>query len=166
LEIPYEEADLRHEVTGIPGQEGPRKLLPGLRVVVAEDNKTNRFLLKKYLGAQPIELAFANDGVEAVEVVQSFAPDLVLMDMSMPRMSGLDATREIRELTIDQPAIVALTAHAFDAEMQACYDAGMDDFLTKPIRKAVLIDWMAQFQDRLLVETETEMKKPPIEGAA
>ena len=166
LEIPYEEADLRREMTGSLGQEGPRKLLPGLRVVVAEDNKTNRFLLKKFFGDQPVELAFAKDGVEAVEVVQTFAPDLVLMDMSMPRKSGLDATREIRELPIDQPAIVALTAHAFDEEMQACLDAGMDDFLTKPIRKAVLIDWIAQFQSRLLVETKSEMKQPPITGAA
>ncbi|MBE1291274.1 MAG: response regulator [Rhodobacteraceae bacterium] len=166
LEIPYEEADLRREMTGSLGHEGPRKLLPGLRVVVAEDNKTNRFLLKKFFGDQPVELAFAKDGVEAVEVVQTFAPDLVLMDMSMPRKSGLDATREIRELPIDQPAIVALTAHAFDEEMQACLDAGMDDFLTKPIRKAVLIDWIAQFQSRLMVETKSEMKQPPITGAA
>ncbi len=166
LEIPYEEADLRREMTGSLGHEGPRKLLPGLRIVVAEDNKTNRFLLKKFFGDQPVELAFAKDGVEAVEVVQTFAPDLVLMDMSMPRKSGLDATREIRELPIDQPAIVALTAHAFDEEMQACLDAGMDDFLTKPIRKAVLIDWIAQFQSRLLVETKSEMKQPPITGAA
>jgi PAS domain S-box-containing protein len=166
LEIPYEEADLSGEAAGIATQEGPRKLLPGLRVVVAEDNKTNRFLLKKYLGDQPIELAFAKDGVEAVEVVQSFAPDLVLMDMSMPRMSGLDATRKIRELPMDQPAIVALTAHAFDEEMQACFDAGMDDFLTKPIRKVVLIDWMAQFQARRLVESAGEATVPPIEGAA
>jgi len=166
LEIPYEEADLGGEAAGIATQEGPRKLLPGLRVVVAEDNKTNRFLLKKYLGDQPIEMAFAKDGVEAVEVVQSFAPDLVLMDMSMPRMSGLDATRKIRELPMDQPAIVALTAHAFDEEMQACFDAGMDDFLTKPIRKVVLIDWMAQFQARRLAETAGDATVPPIEGAA
>ncbi len=166
LEIPYEEADLGGEAAGIATQEGPRKLLPGLRVVVAEDNKTNRFLLKKYLGDQPIELAFAKDGVEAVEAVQSFAPDLVLMDMSMPRMSGLDATRKIRELPMDQPAIVALTAHAFDEEMQACFDAGMDDFLTKPIRKVVLIDWMAQFQARRLAETAGDATVPPIEGAA
>ncbi|MBO6897671.1 MAG: response regulator [Shimia sp.] len=166
LEIPYEEADLRREMTGSLGHEGPRKLLPGLRVVVAEDNKTNRFLLKKFFGDQPVELAFAKDGVEAVEVVQTFAPDLVLMDMSMPRKSGLDATREIRELPIDQPAIVALTAHAFDEEMQACLDAGMDDFLTKPIRKAVLIDWIAQFQDRRLVEASDKATVPPIEGAA
>ncbi len=166
LEIPYDEADLGGEAAGIATQEGPRKLLPGLRVVVAEDNKTNRFLLKKYLGDQPIELAFAKDGVEAVEAVQSFAPDLVLMDMSMPRMSGLDATRKIRELPMDQPAIVALTAHAFDEEMQACFDAGMDDFLTKPIRKVVLIDWMAQFQARRLAETAGDATVPPIEGAA
>ena len=147
-------------------------LVPGLRVLVAEDNKTNRFLLKKFLADQPIDLAFAKDGVEAVEQVQSFAPDLVFMDMSMPRMSGLEATREIRGLKITQPSIVALTAHAFDEEMRACLDAGMDDFLTKPIRKAALIEWMVQFQaDLLSTKPDGEIDplnigEPPIEGAA
>mgnify|MGYP000922455269 FL=1 len=137
-----------------------------MRILAAEDNKTNRFLLKKYLADQPIELAFAKDGVEAVEQVQSFAPDLVFMDMSMPRMSGIEATHAIRELNIVQPSIVALTAHAFDEEMQPCLDAGMDDFLTKPIRKAVLLEWMLRFQAQLLDEGTAKSDVPPIEGAA
>lgn len=166
LEVPYEVADLCQEAPGHMGQAGTKMLQPGLRVLVAEDNKTNRFLLKKYLADQPIELDFAKDGVEAVDMVQSFAPDLVFMDMSMPRKSGIEATREIRELPIAQPAIVALTGHAFDEEMRACLDAGMDDFLTKPIRKAVLIDWMVQFQSRFLVEQDAAADEPPIEGAA
>ncbi|MCP4826521.1 MAG: response regulator [Shimia sp.] len=166
LEVPYEVADLCQEAPGHMGQAGTKMLQPGLRVLVAEDNKTNRFLLKKYLADQPIELDFAKDGVEAVDMVQSFAPDLVFMDMSMPRKSGIEATREIRELPIAQPAIVALMAHAFDEEMRACLDAGMDDFLTKPIRKAVLIDWMVQFQSRFLVEQDAAADEPPIEGAA
>lgn len=169
MEVPYDEADLSYEAPGKVAQGVPLTLVPGLRVLVAEDNKTNRFLLKKYLADQPIDLAFANDGVEAVEQVQSFVPDLVFMDMSMPRMSGLEATREIRGLEIPQPSIVALTAHAFDEEMRACLDAGMDDFLTKPIRKAALIEWMVQFQQRLLDARATDLIEagdPPVEGAA
>ena len=169
MEFPYDEADLSYEAPGKIAQGVPLTLVPGLRVLVAEDNKTNRFLLKKYLADQPIDLAFANDGVEAVDQVQSFGPDLVFMDMSMPRMSGLEATRKIRGLKIPQPSIVALTAHAFDEEMRACLDAGMDDFLTKPIRKAALIEWMVQFQQRLLDARATDVIEagdPPVEGAA
>jgi len=165
MAFPYEEAERPAELPG-GGDEAPKTLAAGLRVLVAEDNKTNRFLLKKYLADQPIELAFAKDGVEAVEQVQSFAPDLVFMDMSMPRMSGIEATHAIRELNIVQPSIVALTAHAFDEEMQACLDAGMDDFLTKPIRKAVLLEWMLRFQAQLLDEGTAKSDVPPIEGAA
>ncbi len=166
MEFPYEAAEMPSVAPRGAGHETPQALVPGLRVLVAEDNKTNRFLLKKYLADQPIELAFAKDGVEAVEQVQSFAPDLVFMDMSMPRMSGIEATQVIRELNIVQPSIVALTAHAFDEEMQACLDAGMDDFLTKPIRKAVLLEWMLRFQAQLLDEATAKADVPPIEGAA
>ena len=61
---------------------------------------------------------------------------------------------------------MALTAHAFDEEMQACLDAGMDDFLTKPIRKAALLEWMLYFQAQLLDEAEGGTDASPIEGAA
>lgn len=147
IEIPYEEA----ETGGIPlpevaNTDAPLTIEPGLRVLVAEDNKTNQFLLQKYLAGQPVELSFANDGLEAVAAVESFAPDLIFMDMSMPNMNGLEATLAIRKMAIAQPTIVALTAHAFEGEMQACLDAGMDDFLTKPLRKATLINWIAEHQ--------------------
>jgi PAS domain S-box-containing protein len=127
---------------------GAAKIMPGLRVLVAEDNQTNRFLLEKYLKDQPIELSFAHDGREAVEAVERAVPDLIFMDMSMPRMTGIEATKAIREMAIAQPTIVALTAHAFDAEMQACLDAGMDAFLTKPLRKATLLNWIATYQQK------------------
>ncbi|MBO9475951.1 response regulator [Shimia sp. R11_0] len=113
--------------------------LEGLRVLVAEDNQTNRLLLKKFLETLPIHLHFAHDGYEAVEAALQHAPDLIFMDMSMPNMSGLDATEAIRGSSIEQPVIVALTANVFDSERQACLSAGMDDFLTKPIRKEDLI---------------------------
>jgi hypothetical protein len=61
-------------------------------------------------------------------------------------MGGIQATQEIRSLPLPQPMIVALTAHAFDAEKRACFEAGMDDFLTKPIRKADFLSWIAAFQ--------------------
>jgi len=119
--------------------------LTGAKILIAEDNGTNRLLLSKYLSALPVKLKFAKDGAEAVAVAASFEPDLIFMDVSMPKISGLDATRQIRKLPIAQPSIVALTAHAFDTERQSCLDAGMDHFLTKPIRKKELIEWIVSY---------------------
>ncbi len=166
VEIPYAPAErtLGAAQPAFAANDQPILLKPGLRILVAEDNKTNRFLLKKYLAGQPVDLTFAVDGVEAVEQVQAQAPDLIFMDMSMPRMSGIEATQEIRRLPICQPAIVALTAHAFEAEMQACFDAGMDDFLTKPIRKITFLQWLARFQDSCAAQKEA-LEIPSDEGA-
>lgn len=152
FEIPYEPAQ-PDEIRTLTGAHvlGAGKIVPGLRILVAEDNQTNRFLLKKYLKDQPIDLVFAHDGVEAVEAVERMVPDLIFMDMSMPRMTGVEATKAIRKLAIAQPTIVALTAHAFDEEMQDCLDAGMDAFLTKPLRKATLLNWIASYQQTGLV---------------
>ena len=149
FEIPYDAVGPEELCQLSPAQgAGAAQIMPGLRVLVAEDNQTNRFLLEKYLKDQPIELSFAHDGQEAVEAVERAVPDLIFMDMSMPRMTGIEATHAIREMAIAQPTIVALTAHAFDAEMQACLDAGMDAFLTKPLRKATLLNWIATYQQK------------------
>ena len=149
IEFPYEDAEEAQVPAALAANsDEPVQIAPGLKILVAEDNQTNRFLLKKYLKDQPVELAFAHDGVEAVEQMASFAPDLIFMDMSMPRMNGVQATQEIRKMAVAQPTIVALTAHAFDGEMQTCLDAGMDDFLTKPLRKVTLINWIVAFQKR------------------
>jgi len=113
--------------------------LAGKRVLVAEDNKVNRLLIRKYLRDLPLSLEFAHDGQQAVEMVRASCPDLVFMDMSMPGMNGLDATRHIRELGTQQPAIVALTANAMDSDRAACLDAGMNDFLAKPVRRSDLL---------------------------
>ncbi|WP_422048933.1 ATP-binding protein [Shimia sp.] len=147
VEIPYEDVE-QSELSPMQAAntDVPAQIEPGLRILVAEDNQTNRFLMKKYLKDQPLELAFAEDGQEAVEMVEGFAPNLIFMDMSMPRLNGVEATKAIRKMAIAQPTIVALTAHAFDGEMQACLDAGMDEFLTKPLRKVQLLNWIADHQ--------------------
>ncbi|WP_405117167.1 ATP-binding protein [Phaeobacter sp. BS23] len=113
--------------------------LDGMRILVAEDNRINRLLVEKYLQDEPVTLEFAVDGAEAMEKTPDFDPDVILMDMSMPVMNGLDATRNIREMDIRQPVIAALTANAFDSDREACLKAGMDDFLSKPINRDDLL---------------------------
>ncbi len=140
VELPPADAPQLTEATASEALDYDALDLAGLNVLVAEDNRTNRLLISKYLEHLPITLRFANDGYEAVEATLETPPDLIFMDMSMPNMSGIEATEAIRASAVHQPHIVALTANAFEAEKRACLQAGMDDFLTKPIRRADLVD--------------------------
>ena len=112
------------------------------RVLAAEDNATNRLLLKKMLKDLEIDLQFANNGLEAVEEFQSFVPDVILMDISMPKMDGKEASREIRKIEASKGGhvpIIAVTAHAMAGDDDEILAAGIDDYMTKPIRKATLL---------------------------
>ncbi len=82
----------------------------------------------------------AANGIEAVEAVKSRPFDLVLMDVRMPEMDGIEATRRIRELDVRQPRIAAMTADVIQETMDLCFEAGMDDFLTKPVRVQEVLD--------------------------
>jgi PAS domain S-box-containing protein len=117
--------------------------LDGKRILIADDNATNRMVVSRMLAGLGLDLSFAADGAAAVETYGSAAPDLVLMDVSMPVLNGLDATREIRCLEAagrsGRCPIIALTANAFADDRETCLAAGMDDFLTKPIRKDELV---------------------------
>ncbi|APZ52718.1 PAS domain-containing hybrid sensor histidine kinase/response regulator [Salipiger abyssi] len=121
-------------------------LLAPMRLLLAEDNGTNRLLVRRFLEEQPVEIYEALNGREAVERVRADPPDAVLMDMSMPVLDGLSATRIIRAADLPQPWIVALTANAFDSDRAACLAAGMDDFLGKPLRKSALLAALARAQ--------------------
>ncbi|UWQ83257.1 ATP-binding protein [Leisingera caerulea] len=137
----------RAELAAVPAaapQAGGLAALEGLRVLVAEDNAVNRVLMEKFLQPTPAEVVFAENGREAVAQFEAFAPDIILMDMSMPEMDGLEATRAIRTLARPQPAIVALTANAFDSDREACLAAGMDEFMSKPVNRGKLLDLLVQ----------------------
>jgi signal transduction histidine kinase/CheY-like chemotaxis protein len=123
----------------------PRALPPGapraMRILAAEDNRTNQLVLSRMLTALDVELAFADDGQLAVEAFMRQRPDLIFMDISMPRMDGRAATRAIRQLPGGaQVPIVALTAHAIGADQADILESGVDGVLTKPLRKADLFD--------------------------
>jgi CheY-like chemotaxis protein len=115
----------------------------GLRILVAEDNATNRLIVSRMLSSTEAEIAFAEDGRAAVSRALDWSPDVIFMDISMPELDGIEATRRIRaaERSGDRPRahIIALTANAFDEDRQACIAAGFDAFLTKPLNKADLL---------------------------
>ena len=114
--------------------------LSTLRVLLAEDNPVNQALALATLSKLGIEATLARDGAEAVDALRVAAYDVVLMDMQMPGVDGLEATRRIRAAgdALAQPWIVALTANAFDCDREAYLAAGMDDFVAKPFRQETL----------------------------
>ena len=105
------------------------------KVLVVEDNVMNQRLITKMLKKVNAKWELANNGKEAVEFIKENPVDFVLMDIQMPIMDGIEATRLIREMdSISQPLIVALTANGSEENEYNCYQAGMDDFLTKPLK--------------------------------
>jgi signal transduction histidine kinase/CheY-like chemotaxis protein len=128
--------------------DAPAPVLRRMRVLAAEDNKTNQLVFRKMVKDLDIELRFANNGIEAVEAFKAFAPDLVFMDISMPMMDGKEATVEIRKIEADTGGhvpIVALTAHAMTGDSDAILAAGLDHYLTKPLRKALIHEKLHAF---------------------
>ncbi|MGQ0567144.1 MAG: response regulator [Gemmobacter sp.] len=129
----------------------PSDQTPGtrqMRVLAAEDNRTNQLVFRKMVKDLDIDLTFANNGREAVDLWQTHAPDLIFMDISMPEMDGRDAARAIRLAEAGSGRhvpIVALTAHAMDGDSEGILAAGIDRYLTKPLRKSAIADIMAEF---------------------
>ncbi|HXB07672.1 MAG TPA: response regulator, partial [Puia sp.] len=104
------------------------------RILVAEDNVINRQLILRILGNLGYEPACVENGREAVEAVSRAGYDLILMDVQMPEMDGLEATNLIRQERHRQPVIIALTANAMQGDREQCLAAGMDDYICKPVR--------------------------------
>jgi len=121
-----------------------------LRILLAEDNAVNQKLAMRLLQQMGYQADLANNGLEAVEAVQRQAYDVVLMDVQMPEMDGLDATRRICELLPPdgRPRIVAMTANAMQGDREMCIEAGMDDYLTKPIQVLRLVEALNNVPER------------------
>ncbi len=121
--------------------------IKGKVVLLVEDNLINQKIAEKMLDKIGLKAAIANNGKEAVEMILSgeFKFNLILMDVQMPVMNGLDATRELRANRVDTP-IIAMTANAMKGDREVCIEAGMNDYIGKPVK----LDNLAQLMDKWL----------------
>ena len=144
------------------------------RVLLAEDNAVNQCVVEQMLLDTPYKIELAKNGREALDKFCAQGADVILMDISMPEMDGYEATQAIRDVEqesdLKRTPIIGLTAHAMKDDRQRCIDAGMDDYLAKPVRMSALIDalksWCepspiiddAQQTPRLRVQPVTQSK--------
>jgi len=111
---------------------------PALRILLAEDEAINRIVVLHMLRQLGYEAATVNNGLEALQAIEHDTYDVILMDIQMPDMDGFEVTRRIRDTRRDQPHIIALTAHALSGDRERCLAAGINDYLSKPVRMADL----------------------------
>jgi signal transduction histidine kinase/DNA-binding response OmpR family regulator len=126
-------------------------------VLVAEDNEVNQIVFRQILQGAGYNFLIANNGKEAVKLYKKHNPKIICMDVSMPMMNGHEATQEIRKLEKDtnhHTPIIGVTAHAIKGDMERCFDAGMDDYLSKPVSpdklEKKIKKWIEQ-QDKVAV---------------
>jgi len=133
------------DLFGVDGPHGMTKdRLPDytdckVRILLAEDNITNQQVALGILKKLGLSADAVANGYEAIEALKALPYDLVLMDVQMPEMDGLEATRRIRLHSPDRLPIIAMTAHAMQGDRKKCIDAGMDDYVTKPISTSALL---------------------------
>ena len=139
-----------------PSAETVKKPAGGLTVLVAEDNEVNQLVFRQILGESRLGFSIVTNGREAVEAYRTMDPDLVLMDVSMPEMSGLEAAQTIRAIEEERGEggrvpIIGVTAHALKGDRERCLEAGMDDYLSKPISPRTLLEkierWCGHLND-------------------
>lgn len=141
--IPYQRITIETDMNDMENNEIKENVSVGRTILVAEDVESNFLLLKAIIG-KTYTLLHAWNGKEAVEIYEQSQPDLILMDIKMPEMDGLDATRIIRKASREIP-IIALTAFAFDDDRVKALEAGCNDYLTKPLSAPLLKETIAKY---------------------
>lgn len=141
--IPYQEIVIETDINDMENNDIKENISAGRTILVAEDVESNFLLLKAIIG-KTYNLLHAWNGKEAVELYEKSQPDLILMDIKMPEMDGLEATRIIR-LSSQEIPIIALTAFAFDDDRVKALGAGCNDYLTKPLSAVLLKQTIAKY---------------------
>ncbi|MFN9300458.1 MAG: response regulator [Acidobacteriota bacterium] len=119
------------------------------RILLVEDNVINQKVVMAILGKRGFQVEIAANGLESLAALQRNRFDLVLMDLQMPYMDGIEATRKIREeLRLVNLPIIAMTAHAMKGDRERCLNAGMNDYVTKPVNSSTLMQAILRFLDR------------------
>ena len=116
-----------------------------LRILVAEDEVINRMYIEEFLRLQGVDVVSVRTGLEALERASEETFDIILMDISMPRMNGLEAAQGIRSRETDRTPIIALTAYTYPEDIRRCMEAGMDDFLPKPVDENRLMEVIRKY---------------------
>jgi PAS domain S-box-containing protein len=133
-----------------------QKSLKGLRILAVEDNELNRMVLQVILKKCEVVVTIAHNGQEAIKLIQEQEFDLVLMDVQMPIVDGLEATKYIREeLKLSTP-IIGLSANAMREEVEICKQAGMNDYLVKPYSERVLVEVMKKWSPEVMATESTK----------
>jgi CheY-like chemotaxis protein/HPt (histidine-containing phosphotransfer) domain-containing protein len=121
-------------------------------ILLAEDNETNQRLLSLYLRKMGLDVTLVDNGALSMQYAVAHDYDLILMDMQMPVMSGVDAVMQLRQQGYDKP-IIALTANATKEDRRQCMEAGCEDFVTKPITRSRLYQAVAPYLTAAAVES-------------
>lgn len=120
-----------------------------MSILVAEDNKVNQIVIMNTLAKLGYRADLVQNGLEVLERVEEVQYDVILMDMQMPQMDGLEATRQIKARSPVQPFIIAMTANALQQDKDKCFEAGMDDYFSKPVILEELVVILSKWASRL-----------------
>lgn len=151
--------DMHGSKTAIPSHDDSQRILHSdfadrypMAILVAEDNKVNQIVIMNTLSKLGYSADLAQNGLEVLDQVQKTDYDVILMDMQMPQMDGLEATRRIKAGNTAHPFIIAMTANALQQDREKCFEAGMDDYLSKPVILDDLVlllqKWAARLETR------------------
>lgn len=149
--VPFKTIPDSEPTTGLRQRHGPSvpsAVESPLKILVAEDNSVNREIVKRMLARRGHSVSLAVDGVEALEMFQAESFDLVISDIGMPRMDGFELLKRIRDTGRTIP-VIALTAHAMEADRRACEEAGFDGWLSKPLESSKLFNLLLEFGRRI-----------------
>lgn len=161
--ITYDYIDKPAMMNNSGSQQQDKVIFKNIKALVAEDNATNQTLLKYTLGQWNLDYDLAESGVQAIELIQKNKYDIVLMDIQMPVMDGYEAARRIRKNINTVVPIVAMTAHVLPTEKEKCIKAGMNDYISKPLKEAELLGLLKKYLSFTVEKSEapvTISKKP------